>query len=89
MAFLELNDVQKYFGHIPAVASFNLNVNSGEFVAFLGQAAAEKQQPCARLPALSAQLRVILPSMALMSLISLTTAATSAWYSNPTRYFLI
>ncbi len=36
MSFLELNNVEKYFGQIPAVAAFDLKVNSGEFVAFLG-----------------------------------------------------
>src|SRR5438067_1456624 len=36
MSFLELNDVQKQFGQFLAVDTFNLNAESGEFVAFLG-----------------------------------------------------
>ncbi|MCI0478268.1 MAG: ABC transporter ATP-binding protein [Anaerolineales bacterium] len=36
MAFLELTNVSKVFGHVAAVQDFNLNVEKGEFVSFLG-----------------------------------------------------
>ncbi len=36
MAFLELVDVQKSFGSVQAVQSFNLRVERGEFISFLG-----------------------------------------------------
>jgi putative spermidine/putrescine transport system ATP-binding protein len=36
MAFLELTNVSKTFGHVEAVQNFNLQVERGEFVSFLG-----------------------------------------------------
>ena len=36
MAFLELTNIQKYFGETAAVIDFNLAVEKGEFVSFLG-----------------------------------------------------
>ena len=36
MAFLELTNISKVFGHTAAVQDFNLTVQKGEFVSFLG-----------------------------------------------------
>jgi putative spermidine/putrescine transport system ATP-binding protein len=36
MTFLELTDIQKRFGDVPAVLDFNLAAERGEFVSFLG-----------------------------------------------------
>lgn len=36
MAFLSLTNISKVFGSIAAVEDFNLEVDKGEFVSFLG-----------------------------------------------------
>ena len=86
MAFLEISDLEKYYGATHVVRDFNLDVEKGEFVSFLGPSGCGKTttlrmvaglrdpEPAARSASTGATWST-----------SSRTSATSAWSSRPTR----
>ena len=88
MAFLELEDISKYFGRTTAVDHINLAVEQGEFLTLLGPSGCGKTTILRMVAGFEVPSEGVISWMAMILRAALPANARWAWSSNPTRFSL-